>query len=38
MGEQNPALKDMTPRSGARGVIIPMHPGAVRFWKEKGLL
>lgn len=38
MGKQNPALKDMTPRSGARGVIIPMHPGAIRFWKEKGLL
>lgn len=38
MGRQNPALKDMRLRSGARGVIIPMHPGAIRFWKEKGLL
>ena len=38
MGQQNPALKDMAPRSGARGVVIPMHPGAIRFWKEKGLL
>lgn len=38
LGQQNPALKNMTPRAGARGVIIPMHPGALRFWKEKGLL
>lgn len=36
--KQNPALKDMNPRSGARVGIIPMHPGAIRFWKEKGLL
>lgn len=38
LGQQTPALKDMTPRAGARGIIIPMHPGARRFWKEKGLL
>ena len=38
MRDRNPALKDMTPRSGSRGVIIPMHPGAIKFWKEKGLL
>ena len=37
MGKQNPVLKDMTPRSGSRDVIIPMHPGAIKFWKEKGL-
>ena len=37
MGQQNPALKDMAPRSGAKGVVIPMHPGAIRFWREKGL-
>ena len=36
--QQNPALKNMTPRSGAKGLVIPMHPGATRFWKEKGLL
>jgi len=38
MGEQNPALKDMNLRSGSSGVTIPMHPGAIRFWKDKGLL
>ncbi len=35
--KNNPALKGMTRRSGVRDVIIPMHPGAIRFWKEKGL-
>ena len=38
MGRKVPALKDMTRRSGAKGVVIPMHPGAIKFWKEKGLL
>ncbi|MHB1015165.1 MAG: TAXI family TRAP transporter solute-binding subunit [Desulfurivibrionaceae bacterium] len=36
--EQNSVLKGMAQRSGARGIIIPMHPGAIKFWKEKGLL
>lgn len=38
MKQQNPALKDMDSHSGTRDVIIPMHPGAIRFWKEKGIL
>lgn len=38
MRQENPALKDMSIRSGPKGVIIPMHPGAIRFWKEKGLI
>lgn len=37
MGQKIPVLKGMTRRSGARGVVIPMHPGAIKFWKEKGL-
>ncbi len=36
--KENRVIKDMTPHSGPRGVIVPMHPGAIRFWKEKGLL
>ncbi|MHB8919358.1 MAG: TAXI family TRAP transporter solute-binding subunit [Desulfocucumaceae bacterium] len=36
--KRSPVLKGMTRRSGARNVVIPMHPGAIRFWKEKGLL
>ncbi|MFA6499587.1 MAG: TAXI family TRAP transporter solute-binding subunit [Desulfurivibrionaceae bacterium] len=38
LGQQNPALKDMAPRSGTKGVVIPMHPGAIKFWKEKCVL
>jgi hypothetical protein len=38
MGRKIPVLKGMTRRSGARWVVIPMHPGAIRFWKDKGLL
>ena len=38
LGQKIPALKNMSRRSGARRVVIPMHPGAIRFWKEKGLL
>lgn len=38
MEKFSPALKNMTPRSGAKGIIIPMHPGAIKFWKEKGFL
>lgn len=36
--KQNRALKDMNPRFAAKKIIIPMHPGAIKFWKEKGLL
>ncbi len=38
MGQQNLALKDMARRSGSKNVVIPMHPGAIRFWKKQGLL
>jgi len=27
----------MAVSSGLRGISIPLHPGAVRFWKEQGL-
>ena len=23
---------------GADGIVTPMHPGAAKFWKEKGIL
>ena len=26
------------PRDGARGLGIPLHPGAEKFYKEKGLI
>lgn len=31
------AARDMAISSGLRGVSIPLHPGAVRFWREQGL-
>ncbi|MBU4243862.1 MAG: TAXI family TRAP transporter solute-binding subunit [Pseudodesulfovibrio sp.] len=31
------AARDMAVSSGLRGISIPLHPGAVRFWKEQGL-
>lgn len=37
LGQQNSVLKDMALHSGAKGVSIPMHPGAIKFWKKKGI-
>lgn len=31
------AATDMSIKNGISGVSIPLHPGAVRFWKEQGL-
>lgn len=31
------AAKEMTIESGLQGASVPVHPGAVRFWEEKGL-
>ena len=32
------AAKDIKLENGAKGMPIPMHPGAEKFFKEKGLL
>jgi len=32
------SAKEMRVESGVQGIITPLHPGAERFWKEKGLL
>jgi TRAP transporter TAXI family solute receptor len=37
MAVAHEAARDMTVANGLRGVSIPLHPGAVRFWKEQGL-
>jgi TRAP transporter TAXI family solute receptor len=29
-------FKEMTLENGFRGASVPLHPGAVKFWKEKG--
>ncbi|WP_226626212.1 TAXI family TRAP transporter solute-binding subunit [Alloyangia pacifica] len=31
------SLKDMTPENAMKGVTIPLHPGAVRYYEEMGL-
>ncbi|WP_319541736.1 TAXI family TRAP transporter solute-binding subunit [uncultured Pseudodesulfovibrio sp.] len=41
MLEQKKTFKDMSIANGIKGVdpnVIPLHPGAIKFWKEKGVL
>lgn len=38
MVAQKKTFTEMTIASGVTGIITPLHPGAERFWKEKGVL
>jgi len=38
MVSQKKTFKEMSIENGAKGVVTPMHPGAEKFWKEKGVL
>ena len=38
MVEQKKTFKDMSIANGTKGVVTPFHPGAEKFWKEKGVL
>ncbi len=38
MREQKKTFKEMAVKTGVNGIVTPMHPGAEKFWKEKGLL
>ena len=38
MREQKKTFKLMSLKTGADGVVTPFHPGAEKFWKEKGAL
>ncbi|MBA3009504.1 MAG: TAXI family TRAP transporter solute-binding subunit [Proteobacteria bacterium] len=38
MVAQKKTFKDMSIQTGANGVVTPFHPGAEKFWKEKGVL
>ncbi|MBL3526220.1 MAG: TAXI family TRAP transporter solute-binding subunit [gamma proteobacterium endosymbiont of Lamellibrachia anaximandri] len=38
MRGQKKTFKEMSIETGVKGVVTPMHPGAVKFWKEKGML
>ena len=38
MVSQKKTFKAMSVAKGADGIVTPMHPGAIKFWKEKGVL
>jgi TRAP transporter TAXI family solute receptor len=38
MHSQKKTFKSMSIKTGINGIITPFHPGAQKFWKEKGLL
>lgn len=38
MKEQKKTFKDMSLETGAKNIVTPFHPGAEKFWKEKGML
>lgn len=38
MVSQKKTFKEMSIKSGVNGIVTPLHPGAEKFWKEKGLL
>ena len=38
MKEQKKTFKNMSLESGATNIVTPFHPGAEKFWKEKGML
>ncbi|MFC2160259.1 TAXI family TRAP transporter solute-binding subunit [Acidobacteriota bacterium] len=35
---QKETFKEMSLEKGTEGIVTPMHPGAIRFWKERGIL
>ena len=38
MVNQKKTFREMSIATGAKGIVTPLHPGAERFWKEKGVL
>ncbi len=38
MVSQKKTFKAMSVAGGTNGIVTPMHPGAIKFWKEKGVL
>jgi len=38
MVNQKKTFKEMGVETGVNGIVTPLHPGAEKFWKEKGLL
>ncbi len=38
MVSQKKTFKEMNIKNGVKGIVTPLHPGAEKFWKEKGIL
>jgi TRAP transporter TAXI family solute receptor len=38
MKSQKKTFKHMSLDTGTQGVVTPWHPGAIKFWKEKGMM
>ncbi len=38
MAQQKKTFSDMSISTGTNGIVTPLHPGAEKFWKEKGVL
>ena len=38
MVSQKKTFKHMSLETGATNIVTPFHPGAEKFWKEKGVL
>ena len=38
MVNQKETFREMGIETGAKGIVTPLHPGAERFWKRKGVL
>lgn len=38
MVNQKKTFREMSIETGAKGIVTPLHPGAERFWEEKGAL
>ena len=38
MVQQKKTFKAMSVAKGVTGIVTPLHPGAIKFWKEKGVL
>jgi len=35
---QKKTFKAMKVKDGIKGIVTPLHPGAIKFWKEKGIM
>jgi len=37
LGKVHPAMKGLNPERGLQGIEVPIHPGAVKYYEEKGI-